>query len=589
MSYKLLLVDVQRQLELTLLAVLGRHIRVLPLPEKKITPTVKLGVIYLPEFIEMNSKHSAQNFFLSAALHAAAHLIYSKPTDSKGLNNRQMVLCSVIEDARIERLACIDFPGMQRLFKSHFTRLPTSSMVFDEIAYAIAYALASETEDKIDTSNSLVLKAITMFQHAILEDASDREPFKNIGLALANDLGQLRISMNEKEDFVLLNYRDDNAFLWNQLEEVGSETETSDETDNSQNVSATGVGYDEVLDGQSVFAFGQSALQQEGLVFKAVKENAESNLLNRPNIESDYEYPEWDYKIARWKQKWCSLNEYLFTEVKSKSIDDRMDKYQGFIQKLQQMINRYQFKVQRQKKQEDGNELDLEAIIQYTVDHKAGSVGTESKIYIGNAQEKPHGLALLVLIDLSESMNDLDSDEKNTILDLTLDSTIVLSKLLNGLGHSYAIHGFNSNTREDISYFNIKDFDQSSEDSLHSLSQIKAAYSTRLGAALRHAFYKISKRQERHKLILVITDGEPSDIDIYDDQYLIEDAAIAVKEIESSACKTFCLSLDKNADKYVQKIFRKGQFEVLEQPNKLPQVLTRLYLKLFSRVTLNIF
>lgn len=577
MKYKVLLSDVQRQLELTLLAVFEEHFRVLPLSENEIAPTVRAGAIFLPEFIEMDSEHQAQQFFLSAALHAAAHLVYSQPSDSSSLNNRQLVLSSLIEDARIERLASQNFPGMAKLFQRNFTKKPSSSMLFEEIAYSLAYALAT---GKNDSDSPFVKKAVRLFDEAVSEDMFNPQRFRSIGLALANDIGQMRISMNERDEFVLVAYRDDNSYLWDKFEEVASEQDQP--SDGQESVSVTGMAYDEVQDGRSVVEYDEKAIQADGLVFQAVEEEVESHLLSHSKEHSAYSYPEWDYKIARWKRDWCSLNEIVYTDRADDTLAHRVDKYRNFVKKLQQIIHSCQSEMHRRKKQEDGSELDFESIIDYMIDFKMGSAATESRIYIDHLKERQQELSLLVLLDLSESMNDLDIDGENTVLDLTLDSTVVLSELLDSLGHSYALHGFNSNGRGEISYFNIKDFDQETESSLPSLGLVEAAYSTRLGAALRHAFHKISKRRERHKLILVITDGQPSDIDVYDARYLIEDSTIAVKEIESAGCKTFCLSLDKDADEYVQKIFRKGHYEVVEKPGKLPQVLTKLYLRVFK-------
>lgn len=577
MRYKLFLSDVQRQIELTLLVIFEEHFRVLSLSEKGIVPTVRAGTIFLPEFIESESVHEAQQWFLSAALHGAAHLIYSHPSDSSGLNNRQLVLSSLMEDARVELLAARKFPGMSAFFSRHFNKPPSGSLLFEEMAYSVAYALATK---QTVFESQFVSKAVKFFYQAVVEDIHNPQLFKSIGLALANDIGQMRISMNEKETFVLVPYRDDNAYLWNDYEET--DVQNNESSDGQQTASVTGIAYDEVLDGRSVSEFSNDATLDEELVFQPVKQDAQSNLLSQPQLVSGFVYPEWDYKIARWKREWCSLNEIVFVDNSERGLDHRVNKYRSFINKLQQIINSYQSEMHRRKKQEDGNELDLEAIIQYMVDFKMGRAGSESKIYIDHVKERQQEFSLLILLDLSESMNDLDVDKENTILDLTLDSTVVLSELLDSLGHSYAFHGFNSNGRGEVSYFNVKDFDQASDKSLRSLSRVKAGYSTRMGAALRHAFYKISKRRERHKLILVITDGQPSDIDVYDAKYLIEDSAMAAKEIESSGCKLFCLSLDKNADGYAKKIFRKGHYEVVDHPGKLPQVLTKLYLKVFK-------
>ncbi|MBF6058628.1 MULTISPECIES: nitric oxide reductase activation protein NorD [Thiomicrorhabdus] len=514
---------------------------------------------------------------MSAALHAAAHLIYSSPQDSNGLNNRQLVLISLLEDARVEALCYQHFPGIQSLFRKRFQKEPSNTLLFEEIAYAVAYALVNGEKT---SENPFVTKAVHLFDQAFAEDPHDPSLFRAVGLALANDIGQMRISMNERDEFSLVDYRDDNSYLWNTFEEVATETGQANEVE--EPVSVTGVGYEEVQDGKAVSSYKEGELEVDGLVFSAVEEEVQSTLLNHAPTHQMYLYPEWDYKIARCKQQWCSLDEIRLHEQNSDELSQRINRYKSFVKKLQHIIQSYQSQMHRRKKQEDGIELDFEAIIDYLVELKKGGAGSESRIYIDHVRERQHELSLLVLLDLSESMNDPHAAGEESVLDLTLDSTVVLSELLDSLGHSYAIQGFNSNGRGEVSYFNFKDFDDESDAALATLGLAEAAYSTRLGAALRHAFYKIAKRPERHKLILVITDGQPSDIDVYDPQYLIEDSAVAVREIEASGCKTFCLSLDKNADRYVQKIFRRGQFEVVEHAEKLPQILTKLYLKVFK-------
>ncbi len=583
MSYKLLLSDVQRHLELTLLAFWGDSFRILPQADQKMVPTVRSGTIFLPEFITASSAIEARQSFLSAAFHACAHLLYSKPQDSVGLNNRQLVLISLLEDARVEYLAAQAFPGMRTLFRNQFTRLPENNLQFEEIAYAVAYALVNGNDGVDDGQNPFVSKAMRLFAQAVDEDAENPQLFRDIGLALANDIGQMRISMNERDEFRLIDYRDDNSFLWNDYEEVAMENGTAEEVE--EPVSVTGMGYEEVLDGRAVSSYREDAADVEGLVFSTVPEAVQSTLLNHEPRHQMYLYPEWDYKIDRWKKEWCSLDEITLVDQNSTELEQRVNRYRNFVKKLQRIVQSYQSQMHRRKKQEDGVELDFDAMIDQLVELKKGGAASESRIYIDHVKEREHELSLLVLVDLSESMNDLHEAGGSTgqsVLDLTLDSTVVLAELLDSLGHSYAIQGFNSNGRGEVSYYNFKDFDDQTDASLASLGQARAEYSTRLGAALRHAFYKISKRPERHKLILVITDGEPSDIDVYDPQYLIEDSAMAVKDIESSGCKTFCLSLDKNADQYVQKIFRRGHFEVVEHPERLPQILTKLYVKVFK-------
>ncbi|CAN8139727.1 nitric oxide reductase NorD protein [uncultured Thiomicrorhabdus sp.] len=580
MAYCVQLNQIQRQLELTLYALWGKPFNVLPLSEGEMAPKIQEGVIYLPSVISADTAVLAEEQFLCSALHAAAHDIYSIPSDSSGLNNRQLVLISLFEDARVEYLASLKFNGIQRLFSQQFKKQPSSSFMFDELLYAIAFSLINKVSDD---SHPLVCKAVTLFYQSVNTNVHNPDLFRSAALAIANDIGQMRISMNETKEFVLCSYRDDNAYLWRCFDEVSSVD--SEQGMPRDSVSVTGVAYQEVEDGSTVADFDdREAVVSNGLVFQSVEHEAQSSLRSLVRVTGDYQYPEWDYKIARWKTGWCTLQEKVLRGQHSGALQDKLEQYRPFINKLLRIVQSYQAQMHRMKKQEEGVELDFDAIIDLMAELRTGASSAESKIYIDHLKQHRQEVALLVLIDLSESMNDLLDEGDKSVLDLTKDSTVVLSELLDGLGHAYAIHGFNSNGRGDVSYLNIKDFEQTASDALVNLSSVTAEYSTRLGAALRHARHKIENRDERHKLILVITDGQPSDIDVYDDKYLIEDAAMAVKLMEASGCRSFCLSLDKDADDYVQRIFRKGHYEVVEHPSKLPQILMKLYLNVFKSI-----
>jgi nitric oxide reductase activation protein len=81
-------------------------------------------------------------------------------------------------------------------------------------------------------------------------------------------------------------------------------------------------------------------------------------------------------------------------------------------------------------------------------------------------------------------------------------------------------------------------------------------------------------------LILLITDGEPHDIDVHDKQYLMFDAKRAVEDQRRHGVSTFCLSLDPAADQYVTRIFGARNYLVLDQLRRLPEKLPALYLRL---------
>lgn len=577
MPVELPLKGLEHQLELMVQAVWGTHFSVFPIPDQVefIQPYISENQIFLPASYEAETSEQAKQFYLSSALHCAAHLIYSVPWSSEGLNNRQKVLVSIFEDARIETLSQRHFSGLKKLFSKQFVKPKDDGVSFEGLAYQLAYALNNEGFDPI---NSLIVKACNGFFSLTESELNDPDSAYILGLALANDIGQMRISMNEKTAFHLLGYRDNNAYLWESFSQIASESEQQDAI--TENVGITGVAFEETEDGKFVASYQASASEASGLTFVSTENDTEHQLLNKGATDQALMYPEWDYRIGRLKQNWCTLLE----QSKPDTVFNAMDtgRHNGLINRLQKIIQTYQFNRQKKRKQEQGIELDLEALVQYRTYCLMGRPPTEANIYIDHLHSSEQEIALLVLLDLSESMNDAVEDTDVSLLEITSESLYVLSSLLDRLGHHYAIHGFHSNGRHEVSYQHFKDFEEKNYGDLTGLPELSAAYSTRLGTTLRHAYQQILARPEPHKLVMVISDGQPADIDVFDERYLIEDAGYVVREAEYAGCKTFCLSLDQTAENYAAQIFQKGHFEVIDHPQKLPEILTRLYLKLFK-------
>jgi nitric oxide reductase activation protein len=101
--------------------------------------------------------------------------------------------------------------------------------------------------------------------------------------------------------------------------------------------------------------------------------------------------------------------------------------------------------------------------------------------------------------------------------------------------------------------------------------------STRMGAAIRHAGHYLKLQKSSKKLLLVITDGEPADIDVRDPQYLRYDTKKAVEELGRSGITTFCMTLDPRADQYVSRIFGARNYMVVDHVERLPEKLPLLY------------
>ncbi len=133
---------------------------------------------------------------------------------------------------------------------------------------------------------------------------------------------------------------------------------------------------------------------------------------------------------------------------------------------------------------------------------------------------------------------------------------MLLADAMHKVGDPFAIHGFCSDGRHDVNYWRFKDFDQPYDDLAKArLAGMSGQLSTRMGAAIRHATAALRQQRSSKKLLLVITDGEPADVDVRDPQYLRHDTKKAVEEAGRNGVMTYCMSLDPRADQYVSRIF----------------------------------
>ena len=150
-----------------------------------------------------------------------------------------------------------------------------------------------------------------------------------------------------------------------------------------------------------------------------------------------------------------------------------------------------------------------------------------------------------------------------------------------GLDDPFAIAAFCSNQREEVHYYRIKNFDTPYEERSQSfLAGLSGGYSTRLGAAIRHAAEDLKTQLTHRRLILVLSDGEPSDIDISDKNYLVEDARHAVHKLSQHGIDVFCVGLDSGGENYLTRIFGQRNFVQINKLESLPERLPMLYFRL---------
>ena len=322
--------------------------------------------------------------------------------------------------------------------------------------------------------------------------------------------------------------------------------------------------------------------------FHELSDDEELFAENRPaaaSAEIDHlpprHYPEWDHHSRGYRPDWVSLYESLHPAGDAALIDRLLDRHATLARRLKRLLDllKPQERV-RLRYQEEGSELDLDVAIRSLVDWRSG-VTPDPRINMSHRSDG-RNLAVLLLLDLSQSLADRvpSGDGEQTVLELSQEAVSLLAWSIDQLGDPFAIAGFHSNTRHDVRYLHLKGSSEPWGEAVkRRLAAMQAGYSTRIGAALRHAAHYLAASRSEKKLLLVLTDGQPSDVDVADGQLLIEDARKAVGELDRQGIFSYCISLDAHADEYVGRIFG-HRHSVIDRIERLPQRLPELFMAL---------
>jgi nitric oxide reductase activation protein len=298
------------------------------------------------------------------------------------------------------------------------------------------------------------------------------------------------------------------------------------------------------------------------------------------DIAVSYRYDEWDYAIALERPAWCTLLERQAPSADPRIIDEVLERNRDTVNRLTSLIKAAQIqRPLKQRRQLEGDKLDLDASITAMVDLRSGRT-PDPRVHERRGRSS-RDLAVLVLLDLSQSTNDYVPSAGTTVLKLAREATALVSDAMEKIGDTFAIHGFDSNGRHEVEYYRFKDFDEPYDEQARGrLAGMTGQLSTRMGTALRHAGFFLRNQRAARKLILLITDGEPHDIDVHDRKYLVFDAKHAVEEQTRYGIATYCISLDPRADEYVRRIFGVRNYLVLDHLRRLPEKLPALYIRL---------
>ena len=501
-------------------------------------PFIVGQTIHLPARRPAADRAGAWRWYRAAAAHAAAHLAYSPPVfDGRGLAPIARALLGLLEDARVEALACRELPGLRRLWVPLHTATLLDGDGFEALLLRLARSLI---DSGYDDPHPWVQKGSRLFFiEAETQVLALRRPdeLRRAATLLGNDIGQMRLQFNARLHVPGPDYRDDLRWMW----PAPAATEPEP---------ACG----EVPGG-------------------AGSHDSSSAEDARPST-SLQRYPEWDRLIARLRPDWCAVFdehvESVFDAAEPVGIDLPAHPVRAALRNA--LKDARPRTAARPQPAEDGDRLDPNALVRARIAHRL-RLPVEVRVHLRAGRARTRGRVML-LVDQSASSAEAWGESGRSLLQAACEVAALAADSWQSVSVAPAIAGFCSSGRLQVQLQTVKDFaDPLDAAALRRLAALRSRHSTRLGAVIRHATRcLLAGRHDGSCQLVLISDGQPHDIDVHDPQYLVDDARRAVQQALRQGVQVTCIVLDPSGLAVARRIFGARRIAGLTAIEYLPRV-----------------
>lgn len=509
-------------------------------------PFIASGGIHLPAR-ERWQQHCA------AAAHAAAHLIYSPQRfEADGLVPTARALLALLEDARVEVLAMRELPGLARLWRPLHTATPDSGNGCEPLMARLARAL---TDPAYVDPHPWVAKGRRLFyldERLSVPALCSPAALRTAALWLGHDIGQLRLPFNAKGYRPAPAYRDDHRWMWaaDQLAEVQP----------------------------------PPAPRPTPADALRTPEGAEP-----AGAETISHQPEWDRLIQRLRPDWCRVIEQAPAPTASHLAHDDEAEHantQQISRRLLAPLRGLMRPMAPRGRSAEGEAFHLDALIDWQTARRTG-LAADGRVFRARQRQAARAGVWLLVDRSASTAAPLTSQPSSgtppapstevTTLQLAGRTAHVAALALQALGLHCAVSAFSSSGRHAVRLHTLKTFGQPADDQLlQRLQALRPGGSTRLGAALRHATARLGAGRGSARWVLLISDGQPHDVDAHDPRYLVDDARQAVQDAGRRGVRLACLTLTGRAGPEALRIFGRRGAQALVDLNALPRALRRL-------------
>ena len=287
--------------------------------------------------------------------------------------------------------------------------------------------------------------------------------------------------------------------------------------------------------------------------------------------------PEWDWRRRALLPDHCAV-QCLVTQPQAPFVPP--PHLRATAHRVRRRLEVLRAAPRNTRAQQSGDELDLDAWVRFQTEARGGVQHSDAPPIYTRRERGERSLATLLLADLSLS-TDAYATSDARVIDVIRDALYVFGEALAATGDAFEMLGFSSVRRQHVRIQHIKGFGERWGEPVRArVGALKPGFYTRMGAAVRDATRRLAARPERQRLLLVLTDGKPNDLDIYEGRYGLEDTRHAIQESRDAGLTPFCVTIDHEAHDYLPMLFGSNGYALVRQPQDLTRRLTQAWVTL---------
>lgn len=284
-----------------------------------------------------------------------------------------------------------------------------------------------------------------------------------------------------------------------------------------------------------------------------------------------FDYPEWDYRTSVYRHPGARVHVLPAVPGDPAWVHATLTLHRGLLAGVRRGFEMLKADRVGLRRQLDGDDIDLEAIVEARADYAAGLPMAQA-VYRATRPAR-RSLAITLVVDISGSTDSWVTAGKR-VIDVEREALLLVCLALDGLREPYSVLGFSGQGAHGVVVRELKQFNETYTDTVAlRIAGLEPEHYTRAGAALRHASAALMRQPARHRLLLLLSDGKPNDDDIYEGRYGVEDLRQSVVEARLQGISPFCLTIDRSAASYLSRVFGAHHYVLLREPERLPGAL----------------